>query len=233
MTSAKKNTWGRRILRVFVILLISHLLYAIVCRWINPPITITQASNWISGYGLQRDYIRYEQMGSSIKYAVLASEDQSYLEHEGIDMEAIEKAMEYNEKHANKRRGGSTISQQTAKNVFLWQGGGYFRKGLEAYFTMLIETCWNKQRIYEVYLNVLETGPGIFGVEAAANAYFNKSSADLTEEEAAMIAACLPNPKKYTVKPMSRFVRWKSKWILRQMRHLKRDSSIKALVGDS
>ena len=105
MTSAKKNTWGRRILRVFVILLISHLLYAVVCRWINPPITITQASNWISGYGLQRDYIRYEQMGSSIKYAVLASEDQSYLEHEGIDMEAIEKAMEYNEKHANKRRG--------------------------------------------------------------------------------------------------------------------------------
>ena len=209
---------------------IGQFVYILLTWFINPPITITQLVNVVKGYGLKRDYIGYDEMGPNIKLAVMAAEDQLFPDHNGFDIKAIKKAQKYNEKHPAKVRGASTISQQTAKNVFLWQGGGYFRKGLEVYFTFMIETIWSKKRILETYLNVAEMGPGIFGVQAAARNYFNKDAKDLTRSEAAMIAACLRNPKKYTVKPMSKFVTVVSVKILRQMNNLEGDPDIQALI---
>jgi monofunctional biosynthetic peptidoglycan transglycosylase len=199
-------------------------------KWFDPPITITQLVNLIEGNGLKRDYISFDEMGPNIKLAVMASEDQLFPDHDGFDLKAIEKAMKFNEKHPNRTRGASTISQQTAKNVFLWQHGGYFRKGLEVYFTFMIEKIWGKKRILETYLNVAEMGKGIFGVQAAAKAYFNKDAKLLTRQEAAMIAACLPNPKKFTVKPLSRYVAIRAVSIQKQMGFLSGDEDIEALL---
>ena len=169
-------------------------------------------------------------MSANIKLAVMASEDQQFPDHDGFDIKAIKKAMKYNNKHPNKTRGASTISQQTAKNVFLWQHGGFFRKGLEVYFTFMIELIWSKERILETYLNVAEMGKGIFGVQAAARAYFNKDAKNLTRKEAAMIAACLPNPKKFTVKPACRYVLLRTPRIMNQMNNLQGDPDIDALL---
>jgi monofunctional biosynthetic peptidoglycan transglycosylase len=216
--------------KIFLYLFVFQFVYIIALRWVNPPITITQLSNWISGNGLARDYVDYNEMSASVKLAVIAGEDQLFAEHNGFDMRSIRKAMEYNEKNPNKRRGASTISQQTAKNVFLWQGGGFFRKGLEVYFTFMIELFWPKERILEVYLNVAETGKGVFGVEAAARRYFNKSASQLTETEAARIAAALPNPKRYTVKPLSNYVSKRSAKLLRQMNNLEGDPAIQKVI---
>lgn len=216
--------------RVFLILFIFQFIYIFFCKWVNPPVTITQLVSFIKGYGLKRDYVSYNQMSPNIKLAVMASEDQLFPEHDGFDMKAIEKAIKYNEKHPNRRRGASTISQQVAKNVFLWQGGGFFRKGLEVYFTFMIEKIWSKKRILEMYLNVAETGKGIFGVQAASKAYFNKEAKNLTVSEAAKIAASLPNPKMYTVKPISKKVQNRYDDIMRQMNNLQGDADIQALI---
>ena len=151
-------------------------------------------------YGkLKRDYISYDEMGSNVKKAVIAAEDQSFFVHNGFDYKAIEKAMKYNQK-GKKVRGGSTISQQTAKNIFLWPGRSWVRKGFEAVYTFIIELVWGKDVILERYLNSIEMGRGVFGVESASKYYFNKSSKDLTKSEAAWIAVVLPNPKKYDPK---------------------------------
>lgn len=206
------------------------MVYIVLCRWINPPITITQIVSVISGDGLSRDMISYDEMGRSIKLAVIAGEDQLFPDHNGFDIKSIKKAMKFNEKHPNRQRGASTISQQVAKNVFLWQGGGFFRKGLEVYFTFMIESLWSKKRILQTYLNVAEMGKGIFGVEAAAQKYFKKNAAQLTKAEAAQIAACLPNPKKYTVKPLSKYVSVRSAILLRQMNSLQADNDIIDLI---
>jgi monofunctional biosynthetic peptidoglycan transglycosylase len=218
--------------KIFLWLLILQFVYIIVCKWIDPPITITQTVSFITGDGLKRDYISYDQMGANIKLAVMASEDQLFPDHDGFDIKAIKKAMKYNAKHPAKTRGASTISQQVAKNVFLWQHGGYFRKGLEVYFTFMIEKIWSKQRILETYLNVAEMGKGIYGVQAAAKAYFNKDAKNLTRAEAAMIAACLPNPKLYTVKPLSRYVANRYDNIMQQMNNITGDEDIDALVKE-
>jgi monofunctional biosynthetic peptidoglycan transglycosylase len=139
--------------------------------------------------------------------------------------------MAYNKKKPGRIHGGSTISQQVAKNVFLWQGRSWIRKGLEVYFTFMIELIWGKKRILEVYLNVIEMGEGIFGIEMASRKYFNKPAKNLTRHEAAMIAACLPDPKRYTVKPLSGFVSSKSKWVMQQMNNLLTDTDIQRLTG--
>ncbi len=225
----KKSVW-RKILKIFVWLFILQLVYIILGLLFNPPITITQTVNVFKGYGLKRDYISFDNMGSNIKLAVMAGEDQLFPDHNGFDMKSIEKAMAYNKKHPNKVRGASTISQQTAKNIFLWQGGGFFRKGLEVYFTFMIEKIWGKKRILERYLNVAEMGPGIFGVQAAAKKYFNKNASELSRQEAAMIAACLPNPKRFTVKPLSRYVQIRSSIILRYMNNIQGDEDIIKLI---
>jgi monofunctional glycosyltransferase len=153
-----------------------------------------------------------------------------FMEHYGFDMESIEKAIEYNKKKRKKKRGASSISQQVAKNVFLWQGRSWFRKGLEVYFTLMIETLWSKKRIMEMYLNVAEMGKGIYGIQAASKQYFNKNAKDLNREEAAMIAACLPNPKRYKVKPLSNYVSFRLPWVLQQMDQLEYDENIMILL---
>lgn len=225
----KKRSFIARLIRfTFKVILYGFLfsiLYIFYCKWINPPFTITQLSAIMDGDGIRRDYVSYNEMGSNIKLAVMAGEDQLFPDHNGFDFKSIQKAMKHNQKKKS-LRGASTISQQTAKNVFLWQHGGWFRKGLEVYFTFMIEKLWSKQRIFEVYLNVAEMGKGVFGVEAAAQHYFRKHAKDLTRQEAAMIAACLPNPKVFTVKPMSKRVASRYPWIMRQMNNLRTDPDV-------
>ncbi|MEO5966766.1 MAG: monofunctional biosynthetic peptidoglycan transglycosylase [Ferruginibacter sp.] len=217
--------------KLLLYLFVSHLLYIFICRWINPPITLTQIGSMLQGNGLKRDMISYDKMGSNIKLAVIAGEDQLFPDHNGFDMKSIKKAMAHNEKHPGRRRGASTISQQVAKNVFLWQGGGFIRKGLEVYFTFMIETFWSKERILQTYLNVAEMGKGIFGAQAAAKSYFKKDAINLTKVEASQIAACLPNPKKYTVKPLSKYVSARSNFIQRQMNAIQGDKDIKGIIN--
>jgi monofunctional biosynthetic peptidoglycan transglycosylase len=230
MKEKNKNGLWTFLKKIFLVLFISHLSYIVICKWIDPPFTITQLVNFFEGYGIKRDYINYDEMGSNIKLAVMASEDQLFPVHNGFDFDEIKEAMKYNEKHPNRTRGASTISQQTAKNVFLWQHGGYFRKGLEVYFTFMIELIWDKKRILENYLNIVEMGKGIFGVQAAAQYYFNKDAKNLTKKEAAMIAACLPNPKKLTVKPPSKYVNYRSGKIMIQMNYIADDAEIRKLL---
>jgi monofunctional biosynthetic peptidoglycan transglycosylase len=193
---------------------------------------MTQLVSWISGEGLKRDYISSSNISYNAKLAVIASEDQIFPDHSGFDWKNIKKAMAYNKKKPNRIRGASTISQQVAKNVFLWQGGGWFRKGLEVYFTFMIELIWSKKRILEVYLNVIEMGRGIYGIEAASQAYFNKPAASLTRLEAATIAACLPNPKNYTAKPLSNYVTNRRPWVLQQMNNLEGDPDVQKIITE-
>jgi monofunctional biosynthetic peptidoglycan transglycosylase len=234
MPSAKKSSFLKRVFqfakKMFIWLFILQLVYIVALKWINPPITITQLVNFVSGNGLKRDYVDANKMSSAAKLSVMAAEDQLFPDHGGFDWKSIEKALEYNKRKPNRVRGASTISQQTAKNVFLWQGRSWFRKGLELYFTQMIEWIWGKQRILEVYLNVAEMGRGVFGIEAAAQSYFNKPASRLSRTEAAQIAACLPNPKKYTVKPLSRYVAIRSGWVQRQMNNLEGDEDIQRLI---
>ena len=216
--------------RVLIFLLISHLIYLILLNWINPPITLTQLDSWVSGHGLKRDYVSPQKISPSAKLAVMASEDQLFPDHNGFDWKSIEKAMNYNKKKPGRIRGASTISQQVAKNVFLWQGRSWIRKSLEIYFTFMIETLWSKKRILEMYLNVSEMGDGVFGIEAASRKNFGKSAAQLTRREAAMIASSLPNPRRFTVKPMSGFVAIRYPWVMRQMNNLEDDPDIQKLL---
>jgi monofunctional biosynthetic peptidoglycan transglycosylase len=222
-------TWVKRIILGLFIL---QLVYIIALKWINPPVTLTQLQSLFTGNGLKRDYVSGDELSYNMKLAVVSSEDQVFPDHGGFDWKSIEKAMKYNKKKPNRIRGASTISQQVAKNVFLWQGRDWFRKGLEIYFTKMIEWIWGKERILDVYLNVIEMGKGIFGAEAAAQYYFKKPAKKLTRREAAMIAACLPNPKKYTVKPASNFVQAKSWWILQQMNNLEGDPDLQKIIAD-
>ncbi|MBA4197916.1 MAG: monofunctional biosynthetic peptidoglycan transglycosylase [Chitinophaga sp.] len=222
----------------FIIGFATSLLYTVICRWLMPPITITQISNSFS-YGLKRDYVGWSEISYNVKLAAIASEDQTFPDHNGFDWDAIKKSFNPPKKKKNKKTkiplGGaaSTISQQTAKNVFLWQGSGvtkYIRKIPEFYFTGLIELCWGKKRILEVYLNTIEMGPGIFGIEAAAQQYFHKHAKDLSREEAAKIIACLPNPKKFSVTPISGRVAWRYPQILREMNNIEDDEDVLAII---
>lgn len=222
----------RKIRKVFIILFLAQLGYIVVLKWINPPITVTQAVDWFRGYGLKRDYVSFYEMSPQIRLAVMASEDQLFPDHNGFDIKSIKKAFSENQKKRKKPRGASTISQQVAKNVFLWQGGGWFRKALEVYFTFMIELVWGKERILEVYLNVAEMGKGIYGVEAAARTYFKKPAKKLTRTESAMLAACLPNPKKYKVQPASPYISKRYPWVLIQMQNLRYDEDIKKLIQE-
>lgn len=205
--------------RIIYIIIVLNILGIVAGRYMNPPITITQIGGLLKYGKLKRDYIAYDEMGSNVKKAVLASEDQKFFSHNGFDYQAIEKAIKHNEQ-GKKLRGGSTISQQTAKNVFLWQSRSWLRKGLEAFYTFIIETFWSKDIILERYLNSIEMGQGVFGVEAAAQYYFGKSSMDLTKSEAAWIAAVLPNPQKYDPKNPTPYLRKKHTWILKQMNNI-------------
>jgi len=216
--------------RLLLILFIFQFVYIIILKWMDPPITITQLGSLLTGHGLKRDYVDKKQMSLNAKLAVIASEDQLFPDHNGFDFKSIEKAMKHNQK-SKSLHGASTISQQTAKNVFLWQGRSWFRKALEVYFTFMIEKVWGKKRILEVYMNVSEMGDGIFGIEKASQKYFGKPAANLSRQEAAMISACLPNPLRYSVKPISRYVSIRSGWIVRQMNNLQADPDIQKIVN--
>jgi monofunctional glycosyltransferase len=195
--------WLGRGLIWFVILSVGLVL---LYKWVPVPVTITMIAD---PNGFDKDWEPLSRIDRTMVDSVIAGEDAKFCSHTGFDSEAIEKAMERNAR-GKKLRGGSTISQQTAKNVFLWQGTGwtrYARKGLEVWFTLLIENIWGKRRIMEVYLNVAETGIGTYGVEAGAQRYYNKSAARLTRVEAARIAAALPSPKKRAVNGATGFTR--------------------------
>ena len=209
----------KKIKRLIFILILANILFIFWGKYFNPPITFTQIGGLLEYGKLKRDYISYDEMGPLVKKAVIASEDQTFFTHDGFDYKAIEKAMKSNEK-GKKLRGGSTISQQTAKNVFLWQGRSWLRKGLETVYTFIIELVWGKDVILERYLNSIEMGQGVFGVEAASQYYFNKSAKNLTKNEAAWIATILPNPKKYDPNNPSAYLSKKHRWILRQMNNV-------------
>src|SRR6476620_4795461 len=223
-----KRSW-KFLKRLFIILFILQLLYLLLLKWVDPPITMTQLGSLFSGYGLKRDYVDFRQMSPYAKLAVIASEDQLFPDHNGFDFKSIEKAMKHNRK-SKSLHGASTLSQQVAKNVFLWQGRSWIRKGMEVYFTFMIELLWSKKRILEMYLNTSEMGKGIFGIQSAASNDFGKTAKQLTRSEAACIAAALPNPKVYSVKPMSRYVSGRCGWIMHQMNNLQNDPDIQKLI---
>jgi monofunctional biosynthetic peptidoglycan transglycosylase len=180
-----------------------------------------RVESWSSGkpYVSRHRWVPLEDISPSLGAAVIAAEDQNFADHFGFDWQAIEKAVQHNEK-SRRKRGASTVSQQTAKNLFLWNSRSWTRKGLEAWFTLLIEVGWSKKRILEVYLNIVEFGDGIYGAEAAARSFFGKPAKRLTPSEAALLAAVLPNPRKFHANAPSDYIRGRQAWILNQMRHL-------------
>lgn len=202
----------------FIISIVSVLFF----RWVPIPVTplmlIRCIEQKVDGKDLKlkKDWVPLEEISPNLQLAVVCSEDQNFIKHNGFDFEAIDKALEYNENH-KKTRGASTISQQTAKNVFLWSGRSWIRKGFEVYFTFLIETFWSKQRIMEVYLNVIEMGDGVYGAQAASKNFFHKDAKYLSKGEASLIAAVLPNPIRFSAARPSGYVLKRQAWIIRQM----------------
>ena len=189
--------------------------------WVTPLMVIRCYQQVSEGRELKlsHDWEPLENISPSLPVAVMASEDARFLEHHGFDYKAIEHAAKRNREHPEKRKlGASTISQQTAKNVFLWPGRSWVRKGFEAYFTVLIEMLWSKQRIMEVYLNSIEMGEGIYGVQAVAEEHFNKDAKDLSRSECALIAVTLPNPRKFSSKNPSAYMQKRQARILREMK---------------
>jgi monofunctional biosynthetic peptidoglycan transglycosylase len=216
-----KKIW-RFTWKATVLFLVLSIVSTILFRWIPIPVTplmlIRCVEQKVDGKDmkLKKDWVSFEEISPNLQLAVVCSEDQNFIKHSGFDFEAIDKAMEYNENH-KKKRGASTISQQTAKNVFLWPGRSWIRKGFEVYFTFLIETFWSKERIMEVYLNVIEMGDGVYGAQAAANQFFKKDAKYLSKGEAAIIAAVLPNPRKFNAGRPSGYILKRQGWIVRQI----------------
>ena len=223
-----KRPWHKRLLSALVKFVIGLFLLSVAIvflyRFMPVPVTILQLTRCVEQFEndkpirLKKDWVSLDEISNKLQLAVVCSEDQKFLNHNGFDVEAIEKAIEHNRK-GKRVRGASTISQQTAKNVFLWQGRTWVRKGLEVYFTGLIELIWTKQRIIEVYLNVIEMGDGIYGAEMASKIYFKKSASALTTVEAALLASILPNPRIYSATNPSSFVRGRQAWTITQMMH--------------
>lgn len=208
--------------KTLLIFIISSIIPVIAYKWLPVPLTplmvirnMQQMGNH-KGLEMKHDWVSLDKISPKLQLAVVCSEDQNYLNHFGFDINAIKKAMIEN-KEGKRFRGGSTISQQTAKNVFLWPGRSYIRKAFEAWFTLLIEFFWSKERIMEVYLNSIEMGNGIYGAEAAANYWFKKSAIKLSKDEAASIAAILPNPLKFKANPPSTYIAKRKTWIKQQM----------------
>ena len=237
-SSGKKKSWWRRGLALLAWLgaafLGSTLMAVLVFRWVPVPFSALMVQRRVQSWSSEKAYtsrhhwVSLDDIAPSMGVAVIAGEDQNFPDHFGFDWKAIEKAVEHNEK-SRRKRGASTVSMQAAKNLFLWETRSWVRKGFEAYFTLLIETGWSKKRILEVYLNIVEFGDGIYGVEAASRSFFGKPAKRLTASEAALLAAVLPNPHKYHANAPSEYVRGRQEWILGQMRQLGGDQVVKAL----
>ncbi|MGC1389395.1 MAG: monofunctional biosynthetic peptidoglycan transglycosylase [Steroidobacteraceae bacterium] len=225
-TPSRIRRAGRALLLAALGLLATSMAAVWLLRWVDPPYSAfmaeAQIAAWMNRdrtYELRHEWVDLAHISPNLALAVVASEDQKFPEHWGFDVGAIEKAYELNQ-HNHRVRGASTISQQVAKNLYLWSGRSYLRKGLEAYFTILIESLWPKRRILEIYLNVAEFGAGIYGAEAAAQKFFHKPAARLTRDDAAILAAVLPSPQRLSAAAPSRYVRERSDWILNQMQAL-------------
>jgi monofunctional biosynthetic peptidoglycan transglycosylase len=226
-----------RFFRFFVWLALSGVLLSVLAvlamRWVDPPTSAFMIADRIDSWTgvahpLRHRWVDWDRIAGPAKVAVIASEDQMFPRHRGFDFKSIDKALDDRER-GRRVRGASTISQQVAKNLFLWSGRSWLRKGLEAYFTLLIETLWPKQRILEVYLNVAQFGRGIYGVGAASEIYFRKPAARLSTHDAALLAAVLPNPIRLRANAPSRYVRSRQQWIMAQMRRLGGASMLKQL----
>jgi monofunctional biosynthetic peptidoglycan transglycosylase len=227
---AQKKSFFRRLVWAIVGLIflcaVMSVLAVALLKWINPPFSAFMAETQIAAWSKHdRTYVSHHQwadlaqISPNLPLAVVASEDQKFPDHWGFDVEAIEKAYEMNQ-HSHRVHGASTISQQVAKNLFLWSGRSYFRKGLEAYFTVLIEALWPKRRILEIYLNIAEFGYGTYGAEAASQRFFRKPAAKLSRSDSATLAAVLPNPQKLLAASPSAYVQQRRDWILGQMQAL-------------
>ena len=192
----------------------------LIFKWLPLPFTPLMAIRYFEhpDEEIKHDWVPIEEISKNLQLAVICSEDQNFENHSGFDIKAIQKAIENNKK-GKRVRGASTISQQTAKNVYLWPGRNYVRKGLEAYFTFLMELLWSKERILEVYLNSIEMGKGVYGAQAAAQSWFGKDAANLNPNEAAAIAAILPNPREYSANPASKYIGQRKSWITQQMKY--------------
>lgn len=204
-------------------LFVFSIVIVVIFKWVPVPITplmvirnIEQTD--INKKGWEHDWVSIDKISTNLQLAVICSEDQNFLKHHGFDIKAIEKAYESNKK-GKKIKGASTISQQTAKNIFLWPSRSWLRKGLETYFTFLIELIWSKERIIEVYLNSIEMGPGIYGAEAASQYWFKKSASKLSQYEAAAIASILPNPLRYKANPATLYIEDRKSWVVKQMHY--------------
>ncbi len=213
--------------RAALIFFVSSITVTIFYRFVDPPVTFLMLQRvfeqWSDGKDakLTKKWKDIKELNPSLATAVVASEDQFYMEHWGFDFKSIEKAYENNQRKKRRTvRGASTISQQVAKNVFLWPGRSWIRKGFEVYFTLLIEVLWDKERILEVYLNVTEMGDGIYGAEAASQKYFKRSAKKLSKSQAALLAAILPNPIKYSATRPSAYIKGRQLWILRNMEYI-------------
>lgn len=197
-------------LALFIVLVAGPVLAVIVFRFVPPPVTPLMVIRAVEGRGLDHRWKSIKKVSPALPRALIAAEDAKFCDHRGFDFDALQKAYANNEK-GGKIKGGSTISQQTAKNIFLWPGRSYVRKGLEAWFTVLIETFWGKKRIMEVYLNSIEYGPGIYGAEAAAQRYFGVGADKLSAVQAARLAAILPSPLKWKVVGAGKYVKKRSR----------------------
>jgi monofunctional biosynthetic peptidoglycan transglycosylase len=212
--------------KVLLWFLLFTFIWVLAYRFINPPITLLMILRNIErkangkSFKIEKKWVDFADISDNMKRAAVAAEDQLFLKHVGFDVKAIEKAFRSNEKNGKKIKGGSTITQQTAKNVFLWPGRSWVRKGFEAYFTLLIEILWSKERILEVYLNVIEMGDGIYGAEAAAQEYFNKSCHKMSRSQAALIAACFPNPLRWTPHHPTPYIKHRQYLIMRNIKRL-------------
>lgn len=230
-----RRGWVGRIvgwfIRAFFLFVIVSVLWVLLYRFVPPPVTFTMMGDLLGGRGIEKQWTPLSRIDDDMQRAVIAGEDSKFCTHRGFDQDAIAEAMRRNAE-GGRIRGGSTISQQTAKNAFLWQGGGYFRKGLEAWFTLLIETMWSKERIMEVYLNVAETGIGTYGVNAGAERYFGKDASNLSRQEAARIAAVLPLPKKREAKAPAGFTRRYGNSIAARINVVRRDGLDACLRGE-
>jgi len=209
------------LLKSIITFLLLSPLWVISYKWIDVPATPLMGIRKLQGdqiHTIQHQWVPLSKISEHLKLAVICSEDQHFINHQGFDTKAIQKSIA-DHKAGKRLRGASTISQQTAKNVFLWPQRSWVRKGLETYFTFLIEKLWSKERILEVYLNSIEMGNGIYGAQAASKFWFNKTASDLNVEEAAAIAAILPNPRKYLANPASTYTQKRKEWIFIQMRN--------------
>ena len=234
MAQKKKNKIYRsgwlkltlRFLKLFFILYFAiTIFWVLLYRWVNPPVTLLMIERGFErksdgkDWKIDKPWVDFDDIADPMKRAAVAAEDQRFLDHFGFDFKAMERAIDKNQ-HSHKLIGGSTISQQTAKNVFLWPGRSYIRKGFEAYFTILEELFWSKKRIMEVYLNEIEMGDGIYGVQAASQAYFHKDAKDLSKYQAAAIASIFPDPLKWSPTNPSNYVHHRQYLILKNMRRL-------------